>query len=234
MVTRLRIIALAAAVALLGQLGTANAEVIGPLLKDGAFELGAQLRYVHRDYKEASGSPPQNNVFDDADGMLFFRCGVTSTATLSGEALVGNTKASDWEHDCGDARYYLVGAGLQALLSEFRGFMCTFGIHGTASFEFDRTENHVDREYQTAIGTILVEKRFTLYGQRIDLLAGPSYWYANEKEFRDWSFPVRSTAVDPWGGMAGITATLYTHYTVFGQVVYAGHAQPRFGLSYSF
>ncbi len=232
--TRGRIKASAVVVLLLGQLDTANAEIIGPLLKDGAFELGAQRRYVHRDYESPSGSRPQELVFDDGDGMLFFRWGVTSTGTLSGEALVGNTTASDWENDCGDARYYLIGVGLQALLSEFRGFRCTFGIHGTASFEFDRTENHVDREYQTAIGTILVEKRITLCGQRIDLLAGPSYWYACKEELGRTSAPVRYTGADPWGGIAGITATLYTHYIVFGQVIYAGYFQPRFGVSYRF
>ena len=201
-------------------------QVLGPILSDGDFELGAQYLDVHRDSEN-------EELFNSYSGSAFFRFGLSRTATVSGELLVGNTRVfnSSW-----NSRYYVVGAGLQTRLWTEGKSLVTGGFHVTKSKRIRKDGEVCDGDYTTLLWSVLLERTFHLKQHDITPLAGPSYLYETEYVYSGINkcYETERHSVDNLGYIAGFNAIFYGHYQVFVHDIYAGYHQPRFGLSYRF
>ena len=201
-------------------------QVLGPILSSGEFELGAQYLDVKRDSEDEV-------LYDTYSGSIFFRYGLSRTATLSGELLVGNTLFvdSDW-----DDRYYRAGAGLQARLWKEGRALVTGGFHVVKSKRISKDGAACDADYTSLLWSVLLERTFHVKKHDVTLLAGPSFLYETEYIYSGTNTCRKKdhSSIDNLGYIAGFNAILYDHYQVFVHTVYAGYNQPRFGLSYCF
>jgi len=201
-------------------------QVLGPILSSGDFELGAQYLDVRRDSKN-------EELFDSYSGSVFFRYGLSRTATISGELLAGNTRVVDSDYD---DRYYLAGAGLQARLWTEGRALVTGGFHVVKGKRISKDGAACDADYTTLLWSVLLERTYHIKQHDVTVLAGPSFLYETEYVYAGSNNcrKLDHSSIDNLGYIAGVNAVFYGHYQAFVQDVYAGYHQPRFGLSYRF
>lgn len=222
-----------ASLALVGGGQLARAQVPGPRLEAGAFDIGVGVRFIDRTVAIDGYDNTYRSRFHLTGG--YFRYGVADWIVLSGEIAAANTHAledllneSNW-----DTRYLLVGTGMQVSLVGGERWSVVTGLHVSRIRALSRESRFCGERYTEWLAAIHLERRFRSGDQRLTVWAGPSYSsYQLDTPVGCGGWEWNSNR--DWGGMAGVEATWFSHVVTSAYAIYTQHLQPRFSLSLRF
>ncbi len=206
----------------------APAQVLGPLLPRGTVEVGAQVRWVHRDLENIRSTM----VVDQYDFSLPVRYGVSKYATLSAELFSADEGFHSLERDL---RYYLIGIGLHALLWKNDDYILSAGAHYTESFIRDKTGSFFDLTHFSSTTILQLQRSFRRRKLDITVWGGPLLFYYNvRREAGNNYSEVSWGTTDIFGGALGLNLLFHDHYQFCYNIIYVDYYQPRIGFSYRF
>ncbi|MCI0452042.1 MAG: hypothetical protein L0Z51_06560 [Candidatus Latescibacteria bacterium] len=217
---------LAAAIACLAIPIEANAEVLGPLLRERELEIGVLERHVDRLIDPDDGEPFQ---WKGEDYPVTIRYGLTASATLSFE-LSGDPNSMFFETD---VVQYTVGAGIAALVWSRHDFALSTGIHYYRRLDAYREPGWKDYITRGIDWTFLGQQEFSI--GRIDgsMWGGPTVSYLVVQPQAPWTEEdlVPESVV---GGVIGLTLLSRIGIVLQGSFVWIDEPEYRLNLAYRF
>lgn len=203
-----------------------SADVVAPLLPQGAAEIGVRWRNVDRTL-EYEGL---DRDVDRSDVAVAIRYGITGNATLAAELMTAPGQLTS-EEDI--ERYYLLGASLRTLVWRDDRIAVSTGFHYQSSFWRRESPEGCDQESQIIDWELLVEWDTGLESQEVILWGGPmvSHFSLSDEPPCDNDYWAPSRIL---GGTVGASALLFQHLKIDGQLVWIENPEPRLGVSYRF
>lgn len=198
-----------------------RAQVPGPLLDRGVFEVGYTYKWFHRDMEP---HPPVDKDWEV--GALYVRYGLVRLVTVSLEG--GVWEVTHREFEGMDYLRYTLGGGITVGLFEVRGILLSGSYHYNEVMDRDRSRFQFHKSTRGELLTIQAETGLRI--RRIDATAWGGPAYANDESLNylwGWSDPLRDESSDNWGVIAGVDAVAFDRLTFSAHVLYADYWQPR-------
>jgi hypothetical protein len=213
----------AATLALLAAL-PCRAQVVAPPLERGGAELGFAYKRFHRDV--TSG---QVSDIDWEVATVYGRYGGWDWLTLTLEGGLWELGALE---DTRDLSRWAVGGGLSARVYERAHWKIVATATYNEVYDFDESLLRSDERTRSWTAALLVDGAFGNGPHRVDLWAGPMFVDDLAEVYAFSATDPLVLETDPAVGIAaGAYGVLYDYMSGFAYVVYADHAQFRFGLS---
>lgn len=208
--------------------GEAAGQIMGPLLPEGAMELGPRVRWVQADMEWGM----QSNYVDQYDVTVPLRFGVTRFATLSAELFIGDQDMHSRE---AELRYYTLGGGFQTLVWEKDDYIVSGGVHFVETLIIDKSGNQCDREQFALLAIMQVQRNINYWDQELVLWGGVvQYYFSDNVEGGNQCKASGYNNSATLGGALGANLLLYDHYQLYYHFIYVDYYQPHIGLSYRF
>lgn len=206
----------------------ASAESLGPLLRHGVAEAGAQITWRNRSIDFGL----THEDFEMRDASLTMRYGLNDAATISAELMAGNESLLSQEEE---SRFYVLGGGIQARITQAHGFLLSGGLHYTETMYFDLTGDGCDA--RTYNWTVSLQVERSVLWRRLDAAfwGGPIFMATEIEEIGGANCKSRDGAADGRTGFfAGVNVVLWDHFQVSHYAAFTGYYHPRIVLSYRF
>lgn len=208
--------------------GTSAAQDVTLLLPERTMEMGVLYRRVHRDL----GVDASARELDYSETSLVGAYGLTKHATLSAEFMIGDENFNSIEYE---VRYYLLGAGIQALLWKHDRYILSGGVGILGTLLVDRTGTECDENHHEFTANAIVQTSYLWRKYDITPWLGVGYqYYLLERESGDRCSYFEWFPEERIGVTAGVNVLLYERFHLYGNFLYIDYAQPRFGVSYRF
>ena len=200
-----------------------HAQVPGPLLRDGAIEIGASYHEFDRSLEYRG----DESRFEGDQWAAALRLGVTETLTASAE-LSGGARIYD---DGG--LVYLVGLSLQTRMWVHGAARATTSIGYAKALGVYRSSGGCDGQREQLDWNAQFEYAMTLSEQELTLWAGPALSHVNvQPQAPCVENPKSSTQ---WlGGLAGVGAVIEGHFVAGMQAMWIDSPEWSFQLAYRF
>jgi hypothetical protein len=206
----------------------ATAQVLGPLLPKAAAEAGVQITWVDRELDASNGSVYSLEQYDVS---IPARYGLTEFATITAQVM---TADDDLNSRDTSLRYYLVGAGLQALIWRDADYVISGGIYYTETFLVNQSGNAPDETHFTVNVIAQIQRSFFWRRHAVTVWGGPlfSEYYLEYEEGA--TFPGATWRAIDIGVALGVNLIVLDHLDVYSNFIHVDHAQPRLGVLYRF
>ncbi len=207
-----------------------RADIIGPQLTKGTFEIAIQNRCIDRSLYTLDGP---HYDFEQRDAALIFRWAISEFATIGVEGMTGTDPLLSGEDDL--QAFYLVGGAAQATLWRNDRFIVSGAIQYTRAFRRWEDQSQPDQLDDSFSWHAMVQTDFSVARQTLTVFAGPVYSREELAVLETISRPrVNLYPVESWGGIAGAVILLGGHATLNGQVLWVENPQLRLGVGYRF
>ncbi len=205
-----------------------EAQVLGPELKTGKFEIGFTWKWFHRKLDHNYSLD-----WDWGGHSIFVKNGINEWFTLSVEGFICAYKHKKFPDR--DYRDIYIGFGIIYRFCEINHFQMVLAFHYNERFCFDRSDSRFHKDIRSIIGSFQIEHKFTLLKQNVTLWGGPSY--VSDKIIQyPWGthISVVDKSFNNLGFAVGVNFLLFNHIEPFFHIVYADFFQPRLGIAYQF
>lgn len=211
----------------------AAAQVPGPQLSGGGFDIGLGVRFIHRDVRAGEVTSGTSD-FHLTGG--FARYGVHDRLTLSGEVAAANTHALEQalnERNL-DARYLLLGIGAQALLVDRGRWRIASGLHVSRALLVSREAGRCNERDTEWLASVHVERNLVSGRHDLVVFGGPAYGEFHLDTPGANCIDETRRSDDNWGLFAGVDALWSDRVRTFVHAVYIEYVQPRVGVAFHF
>lgn len=210
------------------QQGSVDAQSIGRVLPKGDFEIGMANRYYHRNF--SSGWPPSN---DWTANTIYLDFGVTNWLALTAEGYDFKRPKANYPES--DYKEFHLGVGVTAKISEIKSFHILAGVHYDENINEDLSVNRWDLADKNFIGSVVLQKRFSIKPVECDLFAGPTFVWSEFDNIPPPPFRIkRAVSTHNLGLSLGLDLVIFRHAHVALRAAYADYWQRSLEAGYIF